>query len=128
MSAVRRRITQSLVVRDSAGSVSVEAAMGLLAILFAVLVAAWCAGMLMAQLAVGEAARAAVRVAARGDSGSLVIAEARRLVPEAEVDMQHDGGDIRVQVSRIVYPPGALHRLGSIRLTASSVAADEAQP
>jgi hypothetical protein len=102
--------------------------MGLLAILFAVLVAAWCAGMLIAQLAVGEAARAAVRAAARGDASAMVIAEAHRLVPASEVSMWHDGGDIHVQVSRVVYPPGALQHLGAFQLTATSVAADEAQP
>lgn len=101
--------------------------MGLLAIMFAVLIAAWCAGMMIAQLAVGEAARAAVRAAARGDDGAAVIAEAHRLVPQADVSIWHDGADFRVQVSRVVSPPGVLHRLGAFRLSATSTAADEAQ-
>ena len=107
------------------GSVSVEAAMGVLAILFAILVAAWCAGLLVAQLSVSEAARAAVRVAARGDDRTVVESEAHRLVPGARVGISQDGSHIRVLVSQEVSPPGVLRGLGSFLLTASSVAAQE---
>jgi len=115
------------VISHDVGSVSVEAAMGMLAIFFALLVAAWCSGLLIAQLAVGEAARAGVRVAARGDAAFEVSAEVHRLVPEAEVAITHDSGDVHVEVSRVVQPPGMLRHLGVVRLSASSYAADEAQ-
>jgi hypothetical protein len=109
------------------GSVSVEAAMGMLAICFALLVAAWCAGLLIPQLAVGEAARAGVRVAARGDAAVTVSVEVHRLVPEADVAVTHEGADVHVEVSRVVHPPGMLEHLGAVRLSASSYAADETQ-
>lgn len=102
--------------------------MGVLAIMAVLLMVAWCTGLLLAQLAIGEAARAAVRVAARGDDAANVIAEAQRLVPGAQVFIDHIGPDIHVEVSQIVTPPGSLVRLGSVRLSASSVAADESQP
>ena len=115
------------VISHDVGSVSVEAAMGMMAIFFALLIAAWCAGLLIAQLAVGEAARAAVRVAARGDGVVSVTAEAHRLVPGAEVAITHAGADVQVEVSRMVAPPGMLNHLGAVRLSASSFAADEGQ-
>jgi Flp pilus assembly protein TadG len=123
--SVRGLLTEPDESADDSGSVSVEAALGVIAILFAVLVAAWCAGLLVAQLAVSEAARAAVRAAARGDDGSAVVAQAQLLVPAAHVDIQHVGSQIHVQVTSIVHPPGALRGLGELALTASSVAADE---
>ena len=102
--------------------------MGLFAIVAAILMAAWFTGLLLAQLAVGEAARAAVRVAARGDDAASVITEAHRLVPQADVVIDRDGSDVHVEVSRTLSPPGGLVRLGPVRLSASSYAAYEAQP
>lgn len=122
---VFRRTRSEQAESPDAGSVSVEAAMGVLAILFAILVAAWCAGLLVAQLSVNEAARAAVRVAARGEDGTAIDSEAHRLVPSARVDISHDGSHVRVVVSQEVSPPGVLRGLGSFLLTGSSVAAQE---
>jgi len=120
---VRRDISLA----DDAGSVSIEAAMGLFAIVFAVLMAAWFTGLLLSQLAIGEAARAAVRVAARGDDAAAVVAEAHRIVPQSDVFIDHQGSEIHVEVSRTLSPPGVLVGLGAVRLHASSFAADEAQ-
>ncbi len=126
---MRRLHVQRLVAHaDDAGSVSIEAAMGLFAIVSAMLMAAWFTGLLLAQLAVGEAARAAVRVAARGDDVASVITEVHRLVPQADVVIDHEGSEIHVAVSRTMSPPGGLGRLGTVRLSASSYAANEAQP
>jgi hypothetical protein len=110
------------------GAVTVETAFGILALLAVVSVLAWCLALLPAQLAVGEAARAAARLAARGDDTAVVRAEARRLVPGAEVDVHLDVDHVVIDVSRIVSPPGALARWGSVRLHAASVALVEQLP
>jgi hypothetical protein len=109
-------------VRADVGAVTVEAAFGILALVAVVGVLAWCLALLPAQLAVGEAARAAARVAARGDDSAAVREEARRLVPDARVEIHLDGDHVVVDVSRTVSPPGALGRWGSVHLHAASVA------
>lgn len=110
------------------GAVTVETAFGILALIAVVSGLAWCLALLPAQLAVGEAARAAARSAARGDGDAVVRAEARRLVPGADVDLHLDVDHVVVEVSRTVTPPGALGRLGSVRLHAASVALVEQLP
>lgn len=104
------------------GAVTVEAAVGVLALVAVTAVLVWAIGLLGAQLAVGEAARAAARMAARGESADAVRAEARRLVPAADVDLRTDVDHVVVEVSRSVTPPGALGRLGQVRLRAESSA------
>ena len=99
--------------------------MGVLAILFAILVAAWCAGLLVGQLCVSEAAQAAVRVAARGEDLSAVEAQAHQLVPTSKVAISCEGSAVRVEVQQEVSPPGVLRGLGSFVLSGSSVAAQE---
>ena len=79
-------------------------------------------GLLGAQLAVGEASRAAARLAARGDAPGAVVVEARRLAPGAEVVLRGSGDRVEVEVVRLVTPPGLLARLGSFRLAAVSTA------
>jgi len=105
-----------------AGAVTVEAALGLLTLLAVAGALVWCLTLLMAQPAVGEAARAGARVAARGDDIASVRAEARRLVPDAEVEVRVDLDHVVVQVGRSVLPPGALARWGAVRLHADAVA------
>jgi Flp pilus assembly protein TadG len=110
------------------GAVTVEAAFGILALLAVTTALVWCLSLLLAQLAVGEAARAAVRVAARGDDVRTVRDEARRLVPDADVDVRVDVDHVVVDVSRSVSPPGVLASWGSVRLHAESVALVERVP
>ena len=95
------------------GAVSVEAAFGILALLVVVTALVWCLSVLVAQLAIGEAARAAARVAARGDDVAAIQQEARRLVGDADVVVRVDADHVVVEVSRSVVPPGALARWGS---------------
>ena len=110
------------------GAVTVEAAFGILALVAVVGVLAWCLALLPAQLAVGEAARAAARVAARGDDPVVVSEEARRLVPDAQVEVHLDVDHVVVDVTRTVSPPGVLARWGSVHLRAESVALVEQAP
>jgi len=113
--------------RRDDGAVTVEAAFALMGLLVVVGALAWSLALVGAQLAVGESARAAARVAARGEDVSATVAEARRLVHDARVDVRVDGDHVVVDVTREVTLPGALARWGSVRLAAESVAATEPQ-
>jgi len=110
------------------GAVAVESALALLALLVVLLVGAWCLLALLGQLGVGEAARAAARVAARGEPDPAVVAEARRLVAGSAVDVRRDGDHVVVVVERPVSPPGPLGRWGAVRLHAEAVALIEETP
>jgi Flp pilus assembly protein TadG len=123
---VRRRAAGAW--RRDDGAVSVEAAFGIAALVAVMGALAWCFSLLGAQLAVGEAARAAARVAARGDDASAVRAEARRLVGDAEVVVHVDADHVVVEVSRSVAPPGALARWGGVHLHADATALVEETP
>ncbi len=108
--------------RREAGAVSVEMALALIGLVVVLIALTWCLGLLTAERALGEAARAAARVAARGETATATTDEARRLVPAADVGIAVVGEYVTVIVSRVVSPPGILARWGSVRLDASSVA------
>jgi hypothetical protein len=110
------------------GAVSVEAAFGILALLAVVSALVWCLSLLIAQLALGEAARAAARVAARGDDLAAVRDEAHRLVGGAVVVVRTDSGHVVVDVTRSVTAPGALARWGAVELHADATALVEVTP
>ncbi len=110
------------------GAVTVETALSLLAVVTVLAAVVWGMGLLAGELAVGEAARAGARAAARGDSVAAVTAEARRVVREAEVAVREDGDHVVVEVRRSVDGPGLLARLGAVDLAASAVAAREPAP
>ena len=113
---------------DDRGAASVEAAFGIVALVLVVGALGWCLSLLGAELAVGEAARAGARVAARGDDPAAVRAEARRLVGDAEVVVHVDADHVVVEVSRSVAPPGALARWGVVHLQADATALVEQAP
>ena len=113
--------------RADSGAVAVEAAYALGGLVLVTLALAWILSLVGAQLSVGSAARAAARVAARGESDSAAAAEARRLVPTARVVVERSGGRVHVAVRREVRPPGVLAGLGTVRL-AADVSAVEEQP
>jgi hypothetical protein len=110
------------------GAVSVEAAFGILALLVVVSTLVWSLSLLIAQLAVGEAARAAARVAARGDDLAAVSDEVHRLVPNAVVVVRTESGHVVVEVRRSVTAPGALARWGAVDLHADATALVEESP
>ena len=97
--------------------------MALLALVALVLPLAWLLGLVGAQLAVAEAARASARVAARGDTDARVAEEARGLVPGAVVSVRRlSEGRVEVVVRHLAEPPGPLAALGSVELTAAATA------
>jgi hypothetical protein len=91
----------------------------------AVVALVWGMSLVGAQLAVGEASRAAARAAARGASDTDVAAEARSTVAAAEVRIARDAARVQVEVSAVAAPPGLLGGLGSFRLSSTSTAARE---
>jgi hypothetical protein len=109
--------------RGDGGAVTVEAAVALLALVALVLPLAWVLGLVGAQLAVGEAARAGARVAARGEVDPRVAEEARSLVPGASVEVRRLPEDrVEVRVRHRATPPGPLAALGGVELAASATA------
>ncbi len=104
------------------GAVSVEAAFGIGALVAAALCLAWCLTLVGGEVALSSAARAAARVAARGEDVAAVAREAHRLVPDAVVTVRQVDGHVLVECRRSVSPPGLLERLGTIRLEARSAA------
>jgi hypothetical protein len=107
---------------------TVEAAFAILGLVTVVTALAWCLALIGSQLAVGEAARAAARVAARGESQVAIGSEAHRLVADASVSVRSDGDHIVVVVRRAVTLPGVFSRWGSLILSADSTAAVEPAP
>jgi len=107
------------------GAVAVETAISLLALVVVVVALVWGMSLVGAQLAVGEASRAAARAAARGASDPDVVAEARRTVAGAQVRIIRDDARVEVEVSAEAQPPGALSRLGSFALSSTATAARE---
>ena len=108
------------------GAVAVESAVAALVLVVVLLAASWCLLVVVAQLGAGEAARAAARVAARGETDAAVVAEAHRLVAVAVVDVRHDGDHVVVDVERSLTPPGPLGRWGAAHLHAEATALVEA--
>lgn len=113
--------------RGSRGSVTAETAV-LLPVLLVVLAAA--IGVLAcvaAQLQCVDAARAAARVAARGDDPSLVRVTGERLAPPgARVEVRAGAETVEVVVSAQVRPFGAaLRLLPAVEVSGRAVAAAE---
>ncbi len=67
-----------------------------------------------------DAARAAARELARGESPAAAVAAAHRVVPDGEVRVVRDEDVIEVRVTREVRGPGPL--LGQVRRTVSGTA------
>jgi Flp pilus assembly protein TadG len=110
------------------GAVAVESALAALVLVVVLLAAAWCLLAVLAQLGVGEAARAGARVAALGEPDAAVAAEAHRLVAGADVDVRRDGDHVIVEVQRSLAPPGPLGRWVSVHLRAQAEALVESAP
>ncbi len=111
--------------RGDAGAVSVEAAIALIGLSIVLVAVAWVLGILAVHLAAGEAARSAARVAARGDSQAAVVAEARHVLPNADVTVRPSGDDLLVVVHVAVTGPGLLARWGAIDVVGTATSRAE---
>ena len=111
--------------RDAdAGYATAEAAVVLPVLLTVLALAIWVLVCVNAQLRCVDAARAAARVAARGDSASTSARAGRALAPRgAHVQIRVDGSQVRVEVTAQVRPFGAaLRLLPAVRVDARAVA------
>jgi Flp pilus assembly protein TadG len=120
------RTTHDSAATGDDGAVTVEAAFAVMALVCVAVALSWCVTLVGAELALGEAARAAARVAARGGPPDAAPAEARRLVATAHVEVRRDGDHVAVVVTRSLGLPGALAAWGEVGLRADAVAAIEA--
>lgn len=103
----------------------------MLPVLFTVLaLVVWVLVCLNAQLRCVDAARAAARVAARGESAGTSAETGRALAPrDAQVQIQVDGRQVRVEVTAQVRPFGAVLRLMPVvRVDARAVGELEGPP
>ena len=71
------------------------------------------------QLRLVDAARTGARLAARGESASVVREAAQQLVPDAKVDIERAGADVDVTVRVVIQPT---HWLPALHLSAHATA------
>jgi hypothetical protein len=108
------------------GSVTAEAAVLLPVLLLVLGAVVGVLACVAAQLRCIDAARAAARVAARGDAVPVVQQTGARLAPaDAEVAVQRDGDAVEVVVSARVQPFGPLRLLPAVEVSGRAVAAVE---
>lgn len=107
------------------GSVTAELALGLPAVVLALVVVLLVGGAALAQVRCGDAARAGARAAALGEDPATVVALAQELAgPDAQVTVTTADGWARVTVSR----PVASRWLGGGSLTARAEFAVPLEP
>lgn len=113
--------------RSDRGSVTAETAVVLPVLLIVLAAAVGVLASVAAQLRCIDAARAAARVAARGDDPAVVRMTAERLAPpDARVMIDTTGDVVEVRVSAEVRPFGsALGGLGSVDVSGRAVASVE---
>ena len=116
--------------RPDRGSVTAETAVLLPVLLIVLAAAVGVLACVAGQLRCIDAARAAARVAARGDDPAVVRTTAERLAPPgARVTIAMTGDVVEVRVSAEVRPFGpALEGLGSVDVSGRAVASVEGAP
>ncbi len=115
--------------RPDRGSVTAETAVLLPVLLIVLAAAVGVLACVAGQLRCVDAARAAARVAARGDDATVVRSTAERLAPPgARVTIGTTGDVVEVLVSAEVRPFGsALQGLGSVDVSGRAVASIEGE-
>jgi len=92
--------------------VTAELAMTLPALVLVTGLLMWAVAAVSTQMRCVDAARAAARSLARGDSAAAATASARALAPgQATIQLSRAGGTVVVRVTATVDPPGALDAL-----------------
>lgn len=113
--------------RSDRGAITIEAAIALLAMVFLLIVLSWFLVVISAQLRIGDAARAAARVAARGESYAVIRDEAHRISPNSSVAVDRTGtgpgSRVVVRVTDHMQPPtGIFSRIGAVDLGSEATA------
>ncbi|WP_228010974.1 TadE family type IV pilus minor pilin [Nonomuraea phyllanthi] len=112
----------------SRGSVTAETAAMLPALMVVLAAALWAIQAVGAQFECVDAARAAARAAARGESPDQVSARARTASrPDAQVTVTREAKTTQVQITVEVRPPWA-HSLPPVRISATATADTEPGP
>ena len=112
--------------RSDLGYATAEAAVALPSLLVVLAMAVWVIACVGAQLRCVDAARAAARVAARGDSDATSAAAGRATGPAgATVHLQRSGSQVVVVVQAEVRPFGVAVHLPSVHVQARAVAERE---
>jgi hypothetical protein len=105
--------------------VLLETAVAIPVLLVVVLAAMWVVGIGAAQLRVGDGAREAVRVAARGEDGAAVRTAAHRSAPGASVEVGGSDDLVWVRVQQRIRPPIPFLRGLGVTVDARATAARE---
>ena len=105
--------------------VTAELAVAMLSLLAVTAVLLWAVEVAGTRLRCAEAARAAARVAARGESAESAREAARGVVPAATVEVSTGPAEVRVQVSLTLRPIAGL-RVAAYEVRSTAVAALEA--
>ncbi len=109
------------------GSVTAETAVALPALILVVAALVWLIGVLGAHVRCADAAREAVRAAARGDDAGAVRAVAAEVAPAGSVVDVSSGDTVRAVVTARVNAPGLLASLlPAMTVSGSAVALPEA--
>lgn len=120
----RRRIGRAA--DGQAGTATAETAVAVLSLLLVLSAALWAVSAASLRLACGDAARAAARVLARGESSQAARAAAAAVAPRgATVTLRRDGPLVIAQVRTGLTGPGPFGRF-SLDLRAEAVADVEA--
>ena len=113
----------------SRGSVTAETAVLLPVLVVVLVLAVWVLACVAAQLTCVDAARAAARAAARGDTPAAVRSTAERLAPAAaEVAVRPGDGTVEVRVDARVRPFAVLRLLPAMSVSGRATAAVEPGP
>jgi Flp pilus assembly protein TadG len=102
--------------------VTAETALALPLLTAVALAMVWLMALGLAQMRVIDAAREAARSAARGDGTAHAEQLARAAAPGSRVEVETEGGVVRVRVSAVMRPPGAM--LGHLGATTVSARAE----
>jgi TadE-like protein len=113
--------------RDDRGSATAELAVVLPAAIVVFALLMWGISVAGAQLRCIDAARAAARAAARGESATAVVAAARVIAPAgAQVAVRPGADTVSVVVAATVRPPGqVLSRVGGLSVRGTATSATE---
>lgn len=111
--------------RSSAGFATAETAVAMPVLVLVMVMAVWVLACVSAQLRSVDAARAAARVAARGDPPQAAAETGRRIAPSgATVQVVTLDGQVRVRVEVAVRPFGALLDLLPATVVGASAVAE----
>lgn len=104
------------------GSVTLEAALALPALLLVAVALMWAMGVGFTALAMGDAVRTSARLLARGEDAEHVMSLLQVSLPDSNLDLESRGSDIVVTAQRFMTVPLPVFRDLGFTITQSAVA------